>query len=166
MNSPLTIRLATADDLASINAIYNAYPAVSTTTYDLEPWPLERRREWFAGRDEIHPVTVACRDGEIVGWGSLSTFRSRPAYRLTVENSVYVHPEHVRQGIGSRLMADQIERARALKLKTIIAAVDSEQVGSLALHKKHGFVEAGRFPNLGYKFDRWLTSVFMQLMLD
>ncbi|MEQ8209797.1 MAG: N-acetyltransferase family protein [Lacipirellulaceae bacterium] len=166
MSSPLTIRLATVDDLASINAIYNEYPSTSTTTYDLEPWSLERRQEWFAGREEIHPVTVAYRNGEVVGWGALSTFRSRPAYRQTVENSVYVHPDHVRQGIGSQLLADQIERARKLNLKTIIAAIDSEQTGSLALHQKFGFVEHGRFVDIGYKFDRWLTSVFMQLMLD
>ncbi|QDT00420.1 GNAT family N-acetyltransferase [Adhaeretor mobilis] len=166
MSSQISIRLAAPKDLPSINAIYNEYPAQSTTTYDLEPWSARQREAWFVDREAIHPVTVACREDQVVGWGSLGTFRSRPAYRRTVENSVYVHPSFVRQGVGSALMADQIARARQLGLRTIIAAIDSEQAGSLALHTKHGFVEAGRFPNIGRKFDRWLTSIFMQLMLD
>jgi phosphinothricin acetyltransferase len=101
----------------------------------------------------------------ILGFGSLHIFRQKCGYRLTVENSVYVHPDHHRQGVGSAIILDQIERARQLGLHAIVAGIDAEQEGSLALHYKHGFREVGRFPQIGRKFDRWLDAVFMQLIL-
>jgi phosphinothricin acetyltransferase len=179
----LAIRLAAASDLPAINAIYNHYVAVSTTTYDYEPMTAERRQRWFADHESIHPVTVAYYDDDahqspppasslqppaspIVGWGSLHTFRNKPGYRLTVENSVYVHPDHQREGIGSAILLDQIQRARALGLHAIIAGIDAEQLPSLGLHYKHGFREVGRFGQIGYKFDRWLDVVFMELLLE
>jgi phosphinothricin acetyltransferase len=101
----------------------------------------------------------------VLGFGSLHTFRHKPGYRLTVENSVYVHPDHHRTGVGSAIILDQIERARELGLHTIVAGIDAEQEASLALHYKHGFREVGRFPQVGRKFDRWLDAIFMQLIL-
>lgn len=163
--SDVIVRLADEADLPAINAIYNHYVPTSTTTYVLEPTTLDDRRRWFADRAPIHPVTVASLDDEIVGWGSLHTFRAIAGYRYTVENSVYVHPDHQRAGVGATLLADQIERARALGLHAIIAAIDSEQTASLALHAKFGFREAGRFPEVGRKFDRWLDAVFLELRL-
>jgi phosphinothricin acetyltransferase len=167
--SSLLIRLATTADLPAINAIYNHYVPISTTSYDLAPMSLEDRQRWFAGRDAIHPVTVAHfpdAPARVVGWGSLHTFRAKPGYRLTVENSVYVHPDHQREGIGSTIIVDQIARARALGLRAIVAGIDSEQTASIALHAKHGFREVGRFPQVGRKFDRWLDVVFMELVLE
>jgi len=162
----LHIRLANESDLPAINAIYNHYVPISTTTYDLEPMSMEKRRRWFAGREPIHPVTVACRGEDVVGWGSLHTFRNKPGYRFTVENSIYVHTDHQRTGVGSALLADQIERARQLGLHAIVAGIDAEQSASMALHFKHGFREVGAFPQVGRKFDRWLDAVFMQLILE
>jgi L-amino acid N-acyltransferase YncA len=178
----LQIRLATAADLPAINDIYNHYVPISTTTYDVQPMSLETRRQWFENRDAIHPVTVAYHDESepptptasslqptasrpIVGWGSLHTFRNKSGYRLTVENSVYVHPDRQREGIGSAILLDQIERAKALGLHVIVAGIDAEQTPSLALHYKHGFREVGRFGQIGYKFDRWLDVIFMELLL-
>jgi phosphinothricin acetyltransferase len=179
---PPTIRLATAADLPAINDIYNHYVPISTTTYDYEPMPLEERQRWFERHESIHPVTVAYHDeseppsptasslqptaSPIVGWGSLHTFRHKPGYRLTVENSVYVHPDNQREGIGSAILLDQIARARALGLRAIIAGIDAEQTASLGLHYKHGFREVGRFGQIGYKFDRWLDVIFMELILE
>ena len=166
----LAIRLATAVDLPAINDIYNHYVPLTTTSYDTDPMSLEDRRRWFEGREAIHPVTVATRDTDatetVVGWGSLHTWRSKSGYRTTVENSVYVHPDHLRLGVGSAILADQITRARALGLHAIVAGIDSEQLPSLALHYKHGFREVGRFPQVGRKFDRWLEAIFMQLTLE
>ncbi len=178
----LQIRLATAADLPAINDIYNHYVPISTTTYDVQPMSLETRRTWFENRDAIHPVTVAHYEDDessappasslqppaspIVGWGSLHTFRNKPGYRLTVENSVYVHPDRQREGIGSAILLDQIERAKALGLHVIVAGIDAEQTPSLALHYKHGFREVGRFGQIGYKFDRWLDVIFMELLLE
>jgi phosphinothricin acetyltransferase len=179
-----SIRLATAADLDAINAIYNHYVAVSTTTYDDEPMTAAERRQWFEGRQPIHPVTVAVLNegtgpsappasslqptasAPIVGYGSLHTFRGKRGYRFVVENSVYVCPDCQRQGIGSAILADQIERAGALGLHAIVAGIDSEQAASLALHAKHGFKEVARFPQIGYKFNRWLDVVFMQRLLE
>ena len=167
---PLHIRLANESDLPAVNAIYNHYVPISTTTYDIEPMTLESRQRWFAGREPIHPVTIAYLDdapsNEIVGWGSLHTFRNKPGYRLTVENSVYVHPDRQRLGVGSALLLDQIARARALRLHAMVAGIDAEQTASLALHYKHGFREVGRFSQCGHKFNRWLDAVFMQLLLE
>jgi phosphinothricin acetyltransferase len=179
----LSIRLATIADLAAINDIYNHYVPLTTTSYDTAPSTLEDRRKWFAGREPIHPVTVALLDDApapsppasslqspaspvVVGWGSLHTWRSKSGYRTTVENSVYVHPDHLRIGVGSAILADQITRARELGLHVIVAGIDSEQLPSLALHYKHGFREVGRFPQVGRKFDRWLEAIFMQLTLE
>lgn len=165
----LAIRPATDADLPAINAIYNHYVAISTTNYDIDPLSMEERRRWFAGRAAIHPVIVVCDAAggaeKIVGWGSLNVFRSKPGYRFAVENSVYVHPDHQRMGIGSAIIERQIEQARELGLHAIVAGIDSEQTASIALHAKHGFREVGRFPQIGRKFDRWLDAIFMQRLL-
>jgi phosphinothricin acetyltransferase len=161
----LSIRLASAADLEAINAIYNHYVATSTTTYDEEPMTADERRVWFEGRPPIHPVTAAERDGQLVGYGSLHPFRSKRGYRFTVENSVYVRHDCQRQGIGNAILADQIERARALGLRAIVAVIDAQQPASIALHSRHGFVEVGRFPQIGTKFGAWLDVVFMERLI-
>jgi phosphinothricin acetyltransferase len=162
----MIVRLAIADDFDAITAIYNHYVAVSTTTYDDEPVTAEDRRKAFAARESIHPVMVAVRNGELIGFGALSPFRERRGYRFTVENSVYVRADCHRQGVGSAILADQIQRARTLKLHAIVAVIDSEQSASIALHAKHGFTQLGRLPQVGFKFDRWLDIVFMERILE
>ena len=92
------------DDLDAINAIYNHYVLHSTCTYQEELEPSEARRRWFAHHGDKHPVIVAESSGEVIGWGSLSAYHPRSAYQKTVENSVYVHHEHQRRGIGSLLL--------------------------------------------------------------
>lgn len=158
------IRIALERDLPAINDIYNHYVRHSTTSYDYEIWTLDQRREWFNQREAIHPVTVAQRDG-VVGWASLGPFRHKAGYRATVENSVYVHPDHQRSGVGSALLLDAIDRARELGVRTIVAGIDAEQTASLELHRKCGFHEVARFEQVGFKFGRWLDVVFMQILL-
>lgn len=162
---PVQIRCATPEDLPAINDIYNHYVLNSTCTYQEEPETMHDRRAWFAAHGPAHPVTVALEAGEIVGWGSLSPYHKRAAYRHTVENSVYVAHTHHRRGIGRWLLADLIDRARAIRHHTIIALIDGEQAGSVALHAKMGFGHVARFRELGFKFNRWLDVVYMQLML-
>src|SRR5690348_12146830 len=108
------IRPATAHDLEAINDIYNHYVAGSTCTYQEEQSTMVEREQWFACHGPRHPITVAEADGRVAGWASLSPFHARSAYRFTVENSVYVHHEQRRHGIGSALLADSIERAKSL----------------------------------------------------
>ncbi len=161
----LGIRAATAEDLAAINDIYNHYVIHSTTTYDVEPNSAVERARWFAEHGTAHPVTVAVRDGEVLGFGSLSRFRTRFAYRHSVEDSVFVRHDRFRQGIGSAILEDLIARASALGHHTVIGGIDAEQEPSIALHARHGFAEIARFKEVGHKFGRWLDVVFMQRML-
>src|SRR5579863_3448608 len=98
MNSAYTVRSAKEGDLIAINDIYNHYVLHSTCTYQEEPERIEHRREWFGRHGEKHPVIIAEDGGRVVGWGSLSAFHARSAYRWTVEDSVYVHHEHHRRG--------------------------------------------------------------------
>jgi phosphinothricin acetyltransferase len=163
--SDLTIRSATEADLRAIDDIYTWYIPRSTCTYDEQIPSFDSRVQWFRRHDDRHPVTVAERDGQVVGWGTLSGFRDRSAYRFTCENSVYVRHDMQGRGIGSALLADLIARARALGYRTIIAGADAEQTASIALHRKFGFEQVAQFKEVGYKFDRWLDVVFMQLVL-
>ena len=166
---PIHIRLATQADLPAINSIYNHYVLHSTCTYQEIPETPRDRLDWFAGHDpEKHPITVATMDGEddeVVGWGSLSPFHRRSAYRRTVENSVYVAPTHHRLGIGRGILIDLIARARAAGHHAIIASTDAEQTASIALHHAIGFTDVGFLREVGFKFDRWLHVRYMQLML-
>src|SRR5580658_8827020 len=101
MKTSYGIRLATESDLVAINDIYNHYVLHSTCTYQEEPEPLEGRRRWLNHHGDKHPVIVAAAaDGKVVGWGSLSAYNERSAYRRTVENSIYVHRQYHRRGIG------------------------------------------------------------------
>jgi phosphinothricin acetyltransferase len=165
MAAPLTIRPATEGDLVSINDIYNHFVLHSTCTYQEEPEPLEARRQWFHHHGETHPVIVAVRDSRVVGWGSLSAYHARSAYRNTVENSVYIDHQHHRQGIGSLLLKDLIERARGQGYRAIIAAIDGDQPASVALHAKFNFQNVGHFKQVGFKFGRWLDVIYMELLL-
>src|SRR4051794_28385105 len=94
------IRSALPADLRAINTIYNHYVTRSTCTYQEKPTTGAERRKWFAKHDPRHPVLIAERDGQVLGWASLSPFHRREAYRFTVEDSVYIHQDHLRQGLG------------------------------------------------------------------
>ena len=161
----MTIRLATAADLPAINAIYNHYVLTSTCTYQEEPETAEAGATWFAAHGPLHPITVATLDSTVVGWGSLSPFHRRAAYRHTVENSIYVSPDHLRRGIGRMLLADLIDRARAAGHHSILALIDAEQQPSIALHAATGFTQVAFLREVGYKFGRWLHVSYMQRLL-
>jgi L-amino acid N-acyltransferase YncA len=164
--SPITLRPATESDLVAINDIYNHYVHHSTCTYQEESEPLDSRRQWFRHHGDQHPIIVAEAGGQVAGWGSLSTYHARSAYGHTVENSVYVHHQHRRRGIGSRLLEELIVRARQFGYRVIIASIDGDQAASIALHAKHHFEKVGHFKQVGFKFNRWLDVIYMELMLD
>ena len=169
----LTIRLATPADLPAINEIYNHYVLHSTCTYQEEPSTAAEREVWFLAHGPQHPVTVAeiavvsggGGGGGIVGWASLSPFHTRSAYRRTVENSVYVRHDRQRQGVGGALLADCVERARALGHHTIIAGIDREQAASINIHQRLGFGQVAHLKQVGFKLGRWLDVVYLQKML-
>jgi phosphinothricin acetyltransferase len=160
------LRPAVESDLVAINDIYNHYVLYSTCTYQEETEPLEGRRQWFKHHGEKHPVIVAEINSQVTGWASLSAYHVRSAYRHTVENSVYIHHQHHRRGLGSLLLQELIVLARSLGHRAIIAGIDSDQAASVALHTKFHFEEVGRFKEVGFKFGRWLDVIYMELVLD
>ena len=163
--APVSIRPATPDDLPAINAIYNHFVLHSTCTYQETPSTADERAAWFAAHGPNHPIIVAERDGEVVGWGSLSKFHPRSAYGKTVENSVYVRHDLHRQGIGGVLLAELLERAKSAGHHTVLALIDTAQRGSIALHEKLGFTEVARLREVGFKFGQWLDVVYLQRMV-
>jgi len=163
----VSIRTAEARDAEAIAAIYNHEVENTTATFDLVPRSVEVQREWLAARTGAFTALVA--DDTVVGiigFAALSTYRDRAGYRTTVENSVYVHRQHQRHGVGRLLLTALLEVARDSGFHTVIARIDSQSLGSLALHRSLGFTEVGVEREIGRKFGRWLDSVIMQKMLD
>jgi L-amino acid N-acyltransferase len=161
----VTIRLATEADLPAIRDIYNHYVHTSTATFQLEPDTEAERLAWFRARGEKHPATVAVADGQVVGWASLSPWNKREAYARTVEGSVYVRGGFERRGIGRRLLADLLDRARDLGHRVVIGGACTEQAASIALQSSLGFIPVGTFRSTGYKFGRWLDVTYLQIVL-
>ena len=160
-----TIRSATETDCPVINDIYNYYVDTSTCTYQIAWTSAEERVEWFRSHTSRQPIFVAEISGRVVGWASLSPFRPREGYRHTVENSIYIHPEFQRRGLGAILLERLIASATELGYHAIIAGVDGEQTASIRIHEKYGFKTVGILPQVGFKFDRWLDVYFMQKLL-
>jgi L-amino acid N-acyltransferase len=163
---PVTLRDAATGDAAAIGAIYNHYVRSSTCTYQTEPDTDQDRAAWLAEHGDRYPVIVAVADGEVVGWGCLSRYRSRAAYAPTVENSVYVRHDLQGRGIGGALLAELIRRAGALGYRSILAGVSADQAASVTLHEKHGFEKVGHLREVGFKFGRRLDVVWLQRMLQ
>jgi len=165
MSFTVTVRDAKRSDLDAINAIYNSYVPESSCTMDTDPISLESRQLWFLDHGSEYPVIVAEKDGEVLGWASLSKYRTRPAYRPTVEDAIYIRQDMRKIGIGEALLDELIARAKWNGYRSIMAVIESTQEGSLKLHSKKGFVEVGHLRQVGYKFDRWVDIKMLQLML-
>ena len=165
MSSSVQLRDARPSDCQVISDIYNHYVRNDTCTYTEEVETLGERQEWFAKHGPRHPVLIAEVQGAVVGWGSLSTFRDRSAYRFCTEDSIYLRPETRGQGVGSALLAELIVRARLHGFHTIIAGISAEQTASVGLHAKFGFTTVAQLREVGFKFNRWLDVLYMELML-
>jgi L-amino acid N-acyltransferase len=160
------IRDATVEDLPAILAIYNHAVLHSTSTADHTVQTPEARRAWFdERRAQGLPVIVFVDAETVIGWGALNRYHSRFGYRFTVENSVYVEEGARGRGVGKLLLEELIAGARKLGMHAIVASIDATNPASLALHKRFGFIEVGRFYQVIHKFDRWLDVVYLQLLL-
>jgi phosphinothricin acetyltransferase len=159
------IRTAERRDAEGVRAVYNHYVTESTALFDLVPRTLDEQVAWIDQHSGGHPAVVADLDGEVVGFGSLSTFRSRPAYATTVEDSVYVLESHQGAGIGRRLLEELLRLAEAHGFHSVVARITGENDASIALHAGCGFSVVGREREVGRKFGRWLDVVEMQRML-
>jgi len=163
----IKIRPYQTDDTTTIVEIINHYIANSTALYDYHPRTLAQQQAIFEEkRQKGFPVIVAVINDTLVGFGYYSEFRFREAYKFTVEHSVYVAPSAHGKGIGKLLLQKLIERAKQQHLHTMVGVIDSENSASIAFHEKSGFEIVGNIKESGYKFDRWLHSVIMQLMLE
>jgi phosphinothricin acetyltransferase len=162
--SSLEIRPTAAADLPAITAIYEHAVLYGTATFELIPPDLaEMTRRFDALVDGGFPYFVAALDGRVVGYAYAGAYRPRPAYRFTVENSVYLEPAIHRRGIGLQLMHRLIAECETRGYRQMIAVIgDSANAGSLGVHAKCGFQMIGTHPDVGFKFGRWLDSVLMQ----
>jgi L-amino acid N-acyltransferase YncA len=158
-------RLASVADAAAINAIYNYYVRNSAATFQIEDETREEREEELRERPPNQPLTVLEIDHEIVGWGALSPFKSRCAYRDAIELSTYVRYDRQRRGYGRIIVQDLIARARAFGYHTMLAVCCEESGGMMNLLKSLGLIEAGRLRQVGHKFNRRLDVAYLQLML-
>ncbi|MCZ8198473.1 MAG: GNAT family N-acetyltransferase [Flavobacterium sp.] len=162
----IKIRPYRTEDTQAILEIINYNIENSTALYDYEPRSLENQIAIFDDKlKKGFPIIVATENEIVVGFGYYSEFRFREAYKFTVEHSVYVHPNHMGKGIGKLIMESLLDLAKAQKLHTMIGVIDSENQSSIDFHKKFGFEIVGTIKESGFKFDRWLHSVFMQKMI-
>ena len=161
----MDVRLARPDDAPAIRSIYNIEVLESTVTFDLVPRSLEDQQAWLAAHAGAHPAVTAVEGDEVVGFGSLSPYRDRPAYATTVEDSVYVHRDRRGHGIGRLLLGDLVELARTHGFHSAIGRIVGGHEASIALHRACGFEEVGIEHEVGRKFGRWLDVVLMQRML-
>lgn len=163
---PFRIRLASATDAAGILEIYNGEVLGGTATFDLVPRTLEEQVTWIAEHSGAHPAVVAVDAGErVLGFASVSPYRPRPAYRTTVEDSVYVHPGSQGLGVGRAVLGEAVILAQAHGFHTVVARINSDSQGSIGLHHACGFALVGTERQVGRKFGRWLDVVVMQRLL-
>lgn len=163
----IKIRPYKIEDTQAILDIINHNILHSTALYDYTIRSFEQQKNILDEKiNKNFPVIVAELNGNVVGFGMYSEFRFREAYKFTVEHSVYVNEDFHCKGIGKILLQELIDLARKQKLHTMIAVIDAENQSSVEFHEKFGFKTVGIIKESGYKFDRWLHSVFMQLILE
>jgi L-amino acid N-acyltransferase YncA len=166
MSAP-EIRPTAEADLPFITEIYEHAVRYGTATFELTPPDLaEMTRRFRALMDGGFPYFVASLDGRVVGYAYAGAYRPRPAYRFTLENSVYLEPAIHRRGVGLQLMQRLIIACETLGYRQMIAVIgDSANAGSIGVHTRCGFQMIGTQANVGFKFGRWLDTVTMQRAL-
>ena len=147
--------------------IFNDAILHSTALYEYQPRTPQRIDDWFAAKAQGRfPVLgIENDDGTLAGFGSYGTFRAFPAYKYTVEHSVYVHRSHRGRGVGRALMSQLIDAAHAQDYHVMVGAIDMDNQASIALHTRLGFTHAGTIRQAGVKFGRWLDVGFYQRTL-
>jgi len=163
----MLVRAASARDLPAIQSIYAHHVLHGLASFEDAPPSLEEMQRRYA--EVTHrglPYLAAEEQGELLGYGYCSLYRARSAYRYTIEDSVYVKEGRQRKGVGRALLAELIRACAALDYRQMIAVIgDSANTASIRLHASLGFVRAGLLRSSGFKFGRWVDSVYMQLPL-
>ena len=158
------IRHAEDGDLKALTDIYNHYVLSTPTTFDLEPWSLERRQQWLRGfsPDGRHQLFVAEQEGRVLGYGSSTRFRAKAAYGTTVESSVYLDPSATGRGLGRALYTRLLDSLRGTGVHRVMAGMTLPNEASRRLHEAMGFASCGVMPEVGFKFDRYWDVEWMQ----
>jgi len=163
----MPIRDAVEADLPAILAITNDAVRTTTAVWNETPTTLEARAAWLRDRQaQGYAVLVVEAAGGVEGFASLGPFRPFEGYARTTELSIYVDRDARGRGHGSALLGALVERAKALGMHVIVAGIAGDNEVSIGLHRRHGFAEVGRMPEVGRKFGRWLDLVLMQRLLD
>ena len=162
----ITVRPATEADAPVIADIYNQGIVDRLATLETEERTADERRAWLAGRDARHPVLVAERRGEVVGWGSLNPFNPRPAYRFVADFSIYVERAARGSGVGGALLGALVAEARRLGYHKLVLAAFPFNPAGMTLYRRFGFREVGVYREQGRLDGRWVDVVVMELLLD
>jgi len=152
----------------AILAIFNDAIVNSTALYDYKPRTMEHMATWFEvkAKGKYPVIGIENSDGELMAFGSYGTFRAHPAYKYSVEHSVYVDARFRGQGIGRRVMQEIITTAQSQDYHVLIGAIDASNAVSIRLHERLGFSPCGIVRHAGFKFGRWLDLAFYQLILQ
>jgi L-amino acid N-acyltransferase len=153
---------------AAILDIFNEAIATSTALYDYKPRPPEAMAGWFATKRSNGFPVIGLEDeaGALMGFASYGSFRAWPAYKYSVEHSIYIHRDHRGKGLGRTLLGAIVEAARERQVHTLIGGIDAANQASIALHTAMGFEHAGTIRQAGFKFGRWLDLAFYQRILE
>ncbi len=168
MTSTTLVRCTHERHATAILDIFNEAILTSTALYDYRPRAPESMAPWFeTKRKGNFPVIgIESQDGTLLAFGSYGSFRAWPAYKYTVEHSVYVHQAHRGRGLGLQIMQALIAAARDNDVHAMMGGIDATNAGSIALHERLQFRHVGTLPQVGFKFGRWLDLAFYQLLLD
>ena len=167
MTHPPMIPCTHARHAQAILDIFNDAIRTSTALYDYQPRTLASMEPWFAAKDKGGFPVLGIEDaaGTLLAFGSYGTFRAWPAYKYTVEHSIYVRADQRGRGLGETLLRELLRLAEQRGLHVLVGGIDMANRGSIALHEKLGFVHTGTLPQVGFKFGRWLDLGFWQKQL-
>lgn len=168
MNEPIVIQCFYERHATAILEIFNEAIQTSTALFDYEPRTPESMVGWFDAKRAggLPVVGVEDAQGTLLAFGSYGPFRAWPAYKYSVEHSVYVHKDHRGKGLGNIVMRELIAAARENDKHVMIGGIEATNAGSIALHERLGFKHTGTLPQVGFKFGRWLDLAFYQLVLE
>ncbi len=164
----IELRLASSEDIKQITEIYNYYVVNSVVTFDIEKsteatW--QEKLEYLNGLG-LPFIVAQSASGNVLGFAYVAPWRAKAAYRRTVENTIYLRPAAIGKRLGTRLLADLIERSKAAGVKEIVAVISDKGADtSIALHEAFGFKKQGHLAKVGFKFNRWLGTVLLQKSL-
>ena len=161
----MQIRPARPEDAPAITDIYNEAILNTSATFDTEPKSTTDRLVWMTRRSPRFPVLVAEEAGQVVGWGALNPWSERGGYAWTAENSIYIHADWRRKGVGQRLLAALVDEAKRHGFHVLIARIAAESEGSMRLHEKQGYRLEGTLREIGFKFGRYHDVRYLQLVL-